>query len=253
MIERDAGLLVGTALCRHTVCPIPRHPDRMLAAAFALILLFLPPARAEATAPERRDPSAQEIAAFDAFYRQRFAQAPPAAPVFYIVREAGRRAWRISASVDGAPYRGQAPLCRMSRAQFSYDARAPREMRWSQPAPARQFAWIARAACGKPARLIELRQRIPDAELIPLIEQHGVLLLGSRLLLAGNTSCAPHRALRYQLAAIDVGAPPGAAEELMALVFDSDREVQAQVWVKKRGATLNAWNVSCKLTGPLPR
>lgn len=220
----------------------------MLAAAFALIILFSPLASAAAPVPERRAPTAQESAAFDAFYRQRYAQDPPAAPLFDIVREPGRRGWRVSVAVDGAPYRALAPLCRMSTMHFSYDATAPRAMRWDEAAPARQFAWIDRSACAKPARPVALRQRIPDAELIPLLEQHGVLLLNSRLLMTGNTSCAPHRALRYRLAAIDVGAPPGGREELASLVFESDSAARAQVWIKQRGATLNAWNVSCEVT-----
>lgn len=135
----------------------------------------------------------------------------------------------------------------MSRSEFLYDARAPREARWSEAGAPRQFAWIDRASCASSDRKVELWQRIPDAALIPLIQQRGALLARARLLLAGNTSCAPHRSLPYRLAGIDVGAPPGGKEEMMALVFDSDRAARARVWVKQRGAELNAWNVACEV------
>lgn len=214
----------------------------MLPAALVLAILFSMPAHAQLAQPERREASAQESASFKAFYRSAPAQARP--PVFDITRTSRKAPWRVEAIVDGAPYRGAGALCRMTQNRYAYNARAAASARWSLAAEKR-FAWLDRAPCGKPVRPVELRQRIPDAELAPLIGQHGVLLLRARLLFAGNTSCAPHRSLRFGLVAVDVSAPPHGKEELHALVFDSDRTARAQVWIKKRGAELNAWDVAC--------
>ncbi|MBZ2208198.1 hypothetical protein I4X03_013105 [Massilia sp. R798] len=201
------------------------------------------PALAQDTQPERRDPTAQEIASFSAFQGS-----AAGAPVFEIVRASRKAPWQVEASVAGAPYRAAGALCRMTQNRYAYDARAAASRRWSM-AGEKRFAWLDRAGCGKPARLVELKQRIPDADLAPLIAQHGVLLLRSRLLFSGNTSCAPHRSLRFRLAAVDVSAPPYGKEELHALVFDSDGAARAQVWIRKRGAELNAWDVACSVPG----
>lgn len=217
----------------------------MLPAALVLAILFSMPARAQDAQPERREPTAQEAASFKAFYRG------TSAAVFDIARKSRKDAWRVEATVDGAPYRGAGALCRMTQQRYSYDPRAAASQRWTLAAEKR-FAWIDRATCGKPGRLVELKQRIPDADLAPLIGQHGVLLLRARLLFAGNTNCAPHRSLRFRLAAVDVGAPPHGKEELHALVFESDRAARAQVWIKKRGAELNAWDVACTDAAPIP-
>ena len=205
------------------------------------------PAHAQDAQLERREPSAREAESFKAFYRSTPAQSP--APVFDIVRKSRDDAWRVEATVDGGPYRAAGALCRMTQQRYAYNPRAAASQRWTVTAEKR-FAWLDRASCGKPGRLVELRQRIPDADLAPLIGEHGVLLLRARLLFAGNTSCAPHRSLRFRLAAVDVSAPPHGKEELHALVFDSDRTARAQVWIKKRGAELNAWDVACSDTAP---
>lgn len=63
----------------------------------------------------------------------------------------------------------------------------------------------------------------------------------ARLLMTGNTACAPLRALKFALAAVDVGA----AAASYALVFKSDRDSYARVWLRKSGAQYDAWNVTC--------
>lgn len=222
---------------------VPDDPGRprltvtsMIPAALVLALAFSTPALAQEAQPERRDPTAQEAASFQAFQAN-----APAAPVFDIVRPSSKQPWRVEATVDGAAYRAVGALCRMTQNRYVY---AAANRRWSM-AGEKRFAWLDRAACGKSAGLVELKQRIPDADLAPLIAQHGVLLQRARLLFAGNTSCAPHRSLRFRLAAVDVSAPPHGKEELHALVFDSDGAARAQVWIKKRGAELNSWDVAC--------
>lgn len=215
----------------------------MFAIAFLAVILFPQLAHAQDAQSERREPTLQERESFNAFYRSDPSR-PQAAPAYEVTREPGRREWRVEAVVSTPASRGVGMLCRMNTTRYVYAPQAPQDRRWSN-AGTRHFAWLDRASCGKPSRPVELLQRIPDMEVIPLIEQHGVLLLRARLLLGGNTSCAAHRALRYRLQAIDVSAPPHGKEELYALVFDSDRVITARVWVKKRGAELNAWDVAC--------
>ena len=219
----------------------------MFPAALALTVVLSMPALAQETQPERREPTAREIASFSAFHDR-----TASAPVFEIVRASPKAPWRVEASVNGTPYRAAGPLCRMTQNRYAYDARTAAGGRWNM-AGEKRFAWLDRAGCGKPARLVELKQRLPDADLAPLIAQHGVLLLRARLLFAGNTSCAPHRSLRFRLVALDVSAPPHGKEELHALVFDSDGAARAQVWIRKRGAELNAWDVACSVPGAAAR
>lgn len=206
------------------------------------------PAHAQDAQPSQRAPSAQETGSFATFYQGLPPPPGAQAPVFEVTRLPGQRDWSVAAKVDGAPYRAAGALCRMTQHAYSYNPRA--SARWSASGQ-RSFAWIDRARCGKPTRLVELFQRIPDAELVPLIEQHGVLLLRARLLFSGNTSCAPHRSLRFRFIGVDVSAPPHGREHLYALVFHSEPALaEARVWVKKRGAELNAWDVACGDAGP---
>lgn len=217
----------------------------MIAFALAATLLAIP-AHAAQDQPTRREPTAQESASFAAFYRAWAPGQPAPAPAFEITRASGRRGWTVLAAVDAPAYRALAPLCRMTSSAFAYSPQAPARQRWA-PAGERQYAWLDRAGCGKATRPVELLQRIPDAELVPLIDQHGVLLLRARLLFSGNTSCAPYRALRYRIVAIDVSAPPHGREQLYGLVFQGDG-ARATVWVKQRRDGIHAWDVACTAT-----
>ena len=221
----------------------------MIAFALAAALLATP-ADAAQDQPARREPTAQESASFTAFYRAHAPGQTLPAHAFDITRAPGQRAWDIRAAVDAPASRGLAPLCRMTRSVFAYSPQAPAKQRW-KPAGERHYAWVDRAGCGKPTRQVELRQRIPDANLVPLIDQHGVLLLRARLLFSGNTSCAPYRALRYRIVAIDVSAPPHGREQLYGLVFLGDG-ARATVWVKQRADGIHAWNVACTALAPAP-
>jgi hypothetical protein len=193
---------------------------------------------------EVRHLSTQERAAFDGFYRERFNDVPLGEPAFAASRPAPGRPWTVTATLDSPPKRGVGALCRMQRSLFHYDPRAAARERW-QAGAQRQFAWLDKAACTAPQRPIEMLQAVPDTALLPLLEQHGVMLLKARLLFAGNTSCAPMRSLRFHLTGIDVGAVPGASEHLYALVFASDRDTQARVYVKLRANEWNAWGAAC--------
>ncbi|RJG15531.1 hypothetical protein [Massilia cavernae] len=207
-----------------------------------LTVLLLSP-QAFAAAPvelERREATPQEVASFKEFY-----VSAPGQPVFSATRAPGARAWEVGAVVSGAPYRGLGALCRATKREFAYDARAPKESRWSERRTVR-LAWLdRRAGCPAPARPAELAQRIPDAELIPLMNNYITLLQRARLLFSGNTSCAPLRSDRFALRSFDVSAPPFGKEELHGLVFENERGARATVWVKKRGAELLPWDVAC--------
>ena len=213
----------------------------------ALTVLLAPPAALAAEGGEIRHPSAQEKASVEAFYRARFNDVPLTTPAFSAERPSPGRPWTVTATLDSPPARGVAPLCRATRSQYLYDPRAAANARWSLR-PVRHFAWLDKAACRPTERAVEMLHQVPDVALIPLLDQHGVLLLRARLLFAGNTSCAPVRALRFRLVGIEVSAPPYAAEQLYGLVFDSDRDMLARVWVKQRGSEWNAWSVACAAT-----
>jgi hypothetical protein len=208
------------------------------------LALFAPLLAGARESGEIRHPGAQERASFEAFYRARFNDVPLSEPSFKVTRPSGGGPWSVSATLDSPVQRGVAPLCRMSRSKFLYEPRAAAKLRWSVGTQ-QSFAWLSKGACVVPDRLFEVLQAVPDTALIALLEQHGVMLLKARLLFSGNSSCAPVRALRFRLMGIDVGAPPGGVEHLYALVFDSDRDTLARVWVKQRGQELNAWSVAC--------
>jgi hypothetical protein len=180
--------------------------------------------------------TAAEAASFAAYYKEQHPH-EVAAPAY----KQGKGG-ALSATVEETPHRGKGTLCRTVRATYGYD---PKSRRWSQALPDTRFAWLSASSCAMPEKAVVLHQRVPDAELLPLLEQHGILLLNARLLMAGNTSCAPMRSYRLKLVGVDVSAPPNGNEELYALLFESDRDTWARVWVRKGRSGLDAWNVAC--------
>lgn len=200
--------------------------------AFTLALLCGP-----AAAQETREASAQERASFQAWY-QTISTAFTGAPVFRITRANAGRPWRIEAALDTAPRRALRTLCRMDRHVFTYDGQWQSGLR-------RQFAWHAAAGCSAPANPIALGQRMPDTDILALIEQQGALLARARLLFAGNTACATQRAFNYRLTAIDVTMFINGSEEMATLTYQSDRGPSARVWARRTGLAYDPWNVSC--------
>lgn len=198
-----------------------------------LLLCALGAHTTPALAGETRLPTDQERASFQAYYPK------AATPALYsVTREGASGPWRIEAVVDSAPRRALRALCRMDRLSFIHDGQ------W-RAGPTRQFAWHGQANCSVPATPIALGQRMPDTDILALIEQQGALLTRARLLFAGNTACAPQRAYGYRLAGIDVGVFINGSEEMATLIYRSDRGPTARVWARRSGLAYDPWNVSC--------
>ncbi len=191
-----------------------------------------------AHATENRSPTDQERAAFEAYYRQQAKASPATPPIYQISRDSATAAWRIEAYVDAPPRRALRALCRMDRSTFAYDGA------W-RPGQVQQFAWHASAGCSAPANRIALGQRMPDTDILALIEQQAILLTRARLLFAGNTACAAQRAYNYRLSAIDVSIFVNGSEEMATLTYQSDRGPTARVWARRTALAYDPWNVSC--------
>jgi hypothetical protein len=191
-----------------------------------------------ASAAHTREVTPQERAAFEAWYQQQPKLANASPPVFAATRENDASPWRVAAYIDGTPRRALRALCRADRATFSFDSS------W-RAGPAQQLAWQAAGACTVPATRIVLGQRMPDTDILALIEQHRALLTRARLLFAGNTACAPQRAYNYTLTGIDVSVFINGSEEMATLTYQSDRGPVARVWARRTGQAYDPWNVSC--------
>ena len=192
---------------------------------------------AAAVAGETRDATDLERASFQSYY-QLHPVSNASSPVFQITRDTAAGAWQVQVRLDTAPRRALRTLCRMERLVYQYDGQ------WHSGRP-QQFAWQAAAGCSSAANPIALGQRMPDTDILALIEQQGALLARARLLLAGNTACAAQRAFNYRLDAIDVGMFVNGSEEMATLTYRSDRGPTARVWARRTGLTYDPWNVSC--------
>jgi hypothetical protein len=209
------------------------------------LLLAGAQAAAETIIPvQTRAPSEAEVKSFHAYYQKRYPDNHSAQPAFAVTRADLGAPWQVAATVSMAPRRGLKLLCRMQRVDFTY---APASGQWSAAGEVRQFVWLDRASgCAIPARPVELLQRMPDTELAGVLAQQARLLDKARLLLAGNTACARHRSLPFDLHAIDVGATGSSSEEMVALTYRSGRDADATIWARRSGADYDAWNASCR-------
>lgn len=217
----------------------PRLRPMMLAAlatvlSFALSWALMP---AVAMAQQTRQPTAQEQASFQAWHQHQ-PNAGAVAPVVQVTRDSDTHPWRLQARQDGPPRRALRTLCRMERRLYTFDSQ------W-QAGAAQQFAWHAPTGCSAIANPIALGQRMPDTDILALIEHQGALLARARLLFAGNTACAPQRAHNYRLTGIDVSIFIHGSEEMATLTYQSDRGPSARVWARRTGLAYDPWNVSC--------
>ena len=212
------------------------HPLALL----ALLACGVSARAAEHTAPQTRTATSEE--------RQSFAQFSAGRPgtartLFEVTRDASGRGWTVSATTEAPPHRGQGALCRTHRTSFVLKG-AGKQARWEESGLA-YYAWLDRGACRPVAEPVRLLQRVPDAELEGVLLYQKPLLARARLLMAGNTECAPLRALNFSLAAVDVGASRPQAQEQYALVFRSDRDSYARIWLRRSGQQYDAWTVTC--------
>ena len=205
-------------------------------------------AAAPATEIATRAVSAPEMASFAASVPQLALDAGAGTPVFAAERAAGARAWTVSATVDGVAARGAGQLCHVRRMRFVYQPQAA-AARWRLDTST-ELAWLGAAGqgtCMAPAQPIVLLQALPDTDVLGAWTQLAPLLQRARLLMSGNSSCAHLRSVNFRLAGMGVSTPPQGAEQMQVLRFDSDRNSTAQVWIRRRGLELEAWNVACAL------
>lgn len=198
-------------------------------------------------AANTRAPTARELTSFEEFYRREFPAAPAFSPELTVRRDRAGRPWQVAASVAAGPARLAGGVCHLERQQFRYDARAKLAQRLAAEGEAQQWIWLAHdAACAQPARPVRLLAAVADNELAELMRQQAALLNRARLLLAGNTACAPLRSLPFTLTAIQLQPTVAGKAPMAGLVFESDRNSFATVWVRRSGRELIAWSASCE-------
>lgn len=157
-------------------------------------------------------------------------------PQFAVTGE--RKARRVTATVDGPAQRLVLPLCRQPRSVFEYDAKAKQ---WSERAPG-QLVWVHHAPqCGaQPETPVRLLAPLAEMDILMLIQQHPTLLNNARLLMAGNTQCAPMRSRGFRLTGLD-----RVRDGLPVLVFENDIGGTARIAVRKSRNELVAWSAQC--------
>lgn len=215
------------------------NPLRPLAL-LALLAGGVSASAAERAAPQVRAATVEERQSFARFSAGRPAVART---LFEVTRDVSGRGWTVSATTEAPPHRGQGALCRTHRTSFVLKG-AGKQAEWEESGQA-YYAWLDRGACRPVAEPVRLLQRVPDAELEGVLLYQKPLLARARLLMAGNTECAPLRALNFSLAAVDVGASRPQAQEQYALVFRSDRDSYARIWLRRSGQQYDAWTVTC--------
>ncbi|AXA92423.1 hypothetical protein [Massilia sp. YMA4] len=157
-------------------------------------------------------------------------------PQFAVTGERKKR--RVTATVDGAAQRLVLPLCRQPRGVFDYDTKAKR---WSER-ESQQLVWVHHGpqCAAQPETPVRLLAALPEMDILVLIQQHPTLLNNARLLMTGNTQCAPVRSRGFRLAGLD-----RAKNGLPVLVFENDIGGTARVAVRKLRNELVAWSAEC--------
>ncbi|KQV84703.1 hypothetical protein ASD15_05895 [Massilia sp. Root351] len=192
---------------------------------------------AAAAGTETRPPSEAEIKSFESWFSQR----PGAGTLragYDIQRGEGARDWTVTAWAEQPPQRAAWRLCLARADGYNYDART---QRWSANGERRQYVWLDRSAdCGVSPQRVHLKQELGERDIVTVLEQQGAVLQSARLLFAGNTRCAPQRANKFELTAIDV-----TPDRFYQLTYVSDRGGNAVVTVRKRARELTAWGARC--------
>jgi len=188
----------------------------------------------------------REQASFFEYYSAQHSAGGLLRPQFAVTTARGKR--RVSATVDGPAQRAALPLCHQPRTVFDYEPKAPKEKRWSERAPV-QLVWFSQQPqCGaQPETPIRLLAPLPDQQVLTLIQQHPTLLNNARLLMAGNTSCAPSRSRGYRLTGLE-----RAKDGLPVLVFENAIDEEARIAVRSSRNELVAWSAACTGAGDRP-
>jgi len=188
-----------------------------------------------AQAPDTRAPTLAEQRSFEQFI-QRTAPGTPL-PALHVERAPGAKQWQVSAAADAPPVRLVLPLCRVTRIRYALQA----DDSWRSDAS--QHVWIHHTtSCGSPpASMVELRAPLEEIDMLKLIQAQGELLQRARLLMAGNTSCAPTRSRNFQLRTL--GRSP---DGMFQLGYESDIGSRLDITVRQSRAELVAWNVNCR-------
>jgi hypothetical protein len=218
------------------------------AALAAAMYMGLATAQAAPPAADARTATPAEQESFFDWYGTQAAQAGRGLlrPQFSVIREEGKRGKRgkrrVTATVDGAAQRAVLPLCRQPRAVYEYDARAGKASRWREAGSPQTLVWIHHAPqCGaQPDTPVRLFQPLADMDVLMLLQQYPSILGSARLLMAGNTSCAPSRSRGYRLTGLDRGK-----DGLPVLVFENDIAGEARVSVRRTRNELLPWSVAC--------
>jgi len=187
-----------------------------------------------APALETRAPTLAEQRSFQHFMQ---GSAPGMAlPALRAERVRGTKQWEVGASVDAPPLRLVLPLCRVSRTRYALQA----DDSWRSDTS--QHVWIHHTTnCGAPpADMVELRAPLAEIDMLRLIQAQGELLQRARLLMAGNTSCAPTRSRNFQLRSLG-----RSADGMYLLGYESDIGSRVDITARQSRAELTAWNVNC--------
>lgn len=183
---------------------------------------------------ESRAPTLAEQRSFEQFMQRNAPGAP--LPPLHVERAHGAKQWEASASADAPPVRLVLPLCRVTRTRYTMQA----DDSWRTVTS--QHVWIHHTtSCGTPpADMVELRAPLAEIDMLRLIQAQGELLQRARLLMAGNTSCAPTRSRNFRLRSLGRGA-----DGMYLLGYQSDIGSRAEITVRQTRAELTAWNVAC--------
>lgn len=223
-------------------------------AAFLAAAMQAGVAMAAAEAPSRTATPAEQESFFD-WYNATHDARGLLRPQFRVEQEMERTAKtakrgkgsgrRVTATVDGPAQRAVLPLCRQPRAVYAYDPHGPRNARWSEAGPPQTLVWIHhQPQCGaQPDTPVRLLQPLREMDILMLLQSYRSILGSARLLMAGNTSCAPSRSRGFRLTSLDRGK-----DGLPVLVFESDIASEARVSVRRSRNELLPWAVAC--TGP---
>lgn len=198
------------------------------------VLLAAMTSMAAAAAADTRPPTLAEQRSFQQFMARTAPGAP--LPALHAQRARGAQLWEVSASVDAPPVRLVLPLCQVARTRYVLQP----DDSWRSDSS--RHVWIHHTtSCGTPpAGMVELRAPLEEIDMLRLIQAQGGLLQRARLLMAGNTSCAPTRSRNFQLRALGRGAGG-----MFLLGYESDIGSRADITVRQARAELVAWNVNC--------